>query len=145
MKVPKQRIPKAVPVCTTCGGKVTTLMGAPHAEGYFRRHKCIDPGCAKGFYSLTPYDGKPAKLSDLPFKDRELTDREAEMRLIWWREAGTGIVTIKVTEEVFLKRIQHALNEQEATRTPQDQVIVDKFKELKDLIGTMDALYEKDS
>lgn len=144
MKVPHNRIPKIVPLCITCGGSAKTILGKPHADGYFRRHRCADPGCATGFYSLTPYNGGPPKLSALPFKDRELTEFEAELRLQWWREAGTGVVTMEVTTDAFLERIRGAITKKENERTPQDEMIVAVFDGLKQEIEQMDAQDEKE-
>jgi hypothetical protein len=144
MKIPRTKIPKIVPLCTTCGGKATTTLGTPYAEGYFRRHRCADTGCATSFYSLTPYGGGAAKLSALPFKDRELTEFEAELRLQWWRELGTGVVTMEVTTSAFLERVKGALEKKEYERTPQDEMIVAVFDGLKQEIEQMDAQDEKE-
>lgn len=144
MKVPHHKIPKIVPVCIACGGKAKTLLGSPYADGYFRRHRCADPGCNASFYSLAPYNGSAAQLSSLPFKNRELTEFEAELRLNWWREAGTGVVTMEVTTAAFLDRIKLSLGTKEALRTQQDEMIVAVFHGLKEEIEQMDAQDIKD-
>lgn len=142
MLIPRSRIPKVIVICPRCHeGDVRTVMGAPFADGYFRRHKC--QACDGAFYTLAPYDGSEAQVQATPFKDRELSDYEAAVRADWWiAEKELGDVTFEVT---LLTRMQVALNKKDYLRTEVEKYLVGMYHALERKVREMETTDQKDT
>lgn len=142
--VPPHRIPRIAPKCVQCfSGNVRTVIAAPFADGYHRRHRCAD--CQRAFYTLAPYGGElkrgedtEARVSDKPFKDREQSDYEQGVFYKWWSEKEQ--VAADVTMEVTLgTRLDNAMRKApelrtrvEAYLTKVHDAVVAKVKEIED-------------
>lgn len=133
--IPRSLIPKIIAICPVCdSGKVVTKVATPFADGYYRRHQCGD--CGNVFHTLAPYDGAPAQVSATPFKDRDLSDYEAAVRMQQWDEqARVGTVTMEVT---LISRIQLALAKPEDQRNDVDNYIVGVYHALERKVKTME-------
>lgn len=137
--VPHSRIPKVYVICPVCQSGTKAIMATPHAAGYHRRHRCLDPTCRHAFYTLAPYDGGDVEQQALPFKDRALTEVEEEQRLQWWVEEGKAeAVTVVVTIPDFMYRMATALIKTDANRTEADALMISVYEELKKEVEALD-------
>lgn len=147
--VPRSRIPKIVAACTVCGGETRSVMSQPFADGYHRRHICRNPVCDYKFYSLTPYDGRDAQASPLPFHDRPLSEAEVSQRMQWWEEeinkssvaipvaGGDAPLPLEVTPTI--ERMVRALAKPKEVRTHIDDFLVDMVDTIEHELWRMDA------
>lgn len=149
LSVPLSRIPKIHPLCMKCGKGVRTIMSQAYADGYHRRHACRDVLCGYKFYSLTPYNGRPAQISPLPFQDRPLSEAEESMRMQWWAEEveHSRVVAPQVTQQgnikddarlATIKRIAMAILKPKEMRTHIDDFLVDMHSAIEEELKTLD-------
>jgi len=147
VKVPRHRIPPAVLLCSRCESGTKVRTSSPFADGYHRRHDCLNKACGFYFYSLAAYGGGKVQVSPMPFKDRDLSPIETAERHRWQQEEATtnAPVTLQVIDpadrfaEPIVKRINDALFRAEALRTDADHLIVAVIQSLKDELETMDG------
>ena len=137
--MPRHRIPKLLAICPKCQSPVRTIQGVPFAEGYHRRHYCKASGCGYAFYTIKPYDDRPAKSSPLPFRDRELTDIEHDERMRWWTEMVPSQVTPQGNDP-FMDYLSSALNKAEEHRDSMESYAVRMFTALKQKVEAAVAL-----
>lgn len=150
--IPRSRIPKISAICIKCGSGTRTAMSQPFADGYHRRHLCRNIKCDYSFYSLTPYNGREAKVAPLPFHDRPLSLAEENQRMKWWAEevensqVSMPVVTTQGNDKpgvdpklATIKRIAIAILKPKEARTQTEEFLADMHSVIENELEQMDA------
>lgn len=134
--VPRNLIPKLNAICPKCTSATKTILSVSFTEGQHRRHRCVE--CDFTFYTLTPYDGTPARSQGTPFKDRPITEFEAHKRAEMMDMAERAFVTPEVT---FETEVIAAISRTPKYRTPRQKAIMHVLSSAEVLINSK---YPKD-